>query len=953
MAKGLIRIEETSLGTAVERFSSAVQKRLRYEKADKETIKGFIDAIGQAANLCEKHFSGEFGRFGGQFTSHGTDHAARVLSVAEQLATRIGGKRLKAKELFFLGIAAILHDIGMTAPLPQRVLQKCQNENERWTERRKRHGEATAKILQSCRGAELKVIAKASEDDYHTFLPHICAAHCTSGFQNHVAEIRKLIRQHSTDARYATLAGILLLADELDITCVRARPDRERYHEFRSNLTKAHWWKHWLVSDAEIDGGILRVTCVDETAVSHAGEFSQWTKAKLEQQLDMLQRAFDHEGNHPLWRLEVSIINITNIWWQEKLPELTTEVLESAQSSRLAIPGQRIRRIIDPERLRGRIRNRDAIKDPSVFFRAAIASHISHFRGQGQHVSLEQARKLYVEDRRNMDLITHATAEWLRYVRGDSSGVNLKIFVGEIGVGKTHFLGVFLHDLRKNYAELCQKTILVRAELTERQRGSLIDLQRAVADALYEDLDQRLGIAEEIRSIMLDFYTPGVHPPVPACREEIINWDLEKIVQFIEAIGKICKAESRIAAKLGPRGPSRLCFFLDNSDQLIRTIVGDLYNWCNNMSGIAEALLWVFLRPETFKLLQIEHQRAPIGLRSPEPIYAPTLSAVVEKRINTFPMQFKRNEEIRVPFGPGVLTPEDIQKAVRYVAGQALDTTDHMLVCLTDRIDTDSQPDIRAGLQGLLGILGSHIMTDNEYGKAVLGMATTDRSGTMGNWPRLLEALILGRRIWFSSACGAVENLLYPPNVETYGDYFLLIHILQCLRHQQDEITFLDLCVNLQKLGYTAGRVQVGSRYLSQRQVIREEGNPEDDPFVRRTFPLLIVDTLTERSPYRDQTLMRITPWGDYHISTMLKQARYWKHIFYDLVLPASFTGQLDAKVIHKSATELSGQLRKVFEYLSRVENSWLYGHTSAELRYLGIEAVISKIQRRVLDQLR
>lgn len=447
MAKGPIRIEETTLRTAAERFSSAVQKRLRYEKTSKETTNRFIDAIGQAANLCEKHFSGEFGRFGGQFTSHGPDHAARVLSVAEQLTGRMGGPRVKAKELFFLGIAAILHDIGMTAPLPQNFLQKCQDEDERWKERRKRHGEATAKILQRCRSAELQVIAKASEDDYHTFLPHICAAHCTSGFQEHVEEIRKLTCQHGTDARYATLAGILLLADELDVTCVRARPDRERYHEFHSSLTKAHWWKHWLVSDAEIDGAVLRVTCVAETAVSHAGEFSQWTKAKLEQQLDMLQRAFDHEGNHPLWRLEVSMINITSIWWQEKLPELTTEVLESAQSSRLAIPGQRIRRIIDPERLRSHLRGRDAIKDPSVFFRAAIARHISHFRGQGQHVTLEQARELYVEDRRNMDLITHASAEWLRFVQGDSPGVNLKMFVGEIGVGKTHFLGVFLHDL--------------------------------------------------------------------------------------------------------------------------------------------------------------------------------------------------------------------------------------------------------------------------------------------------------------------------------------------------------------------------------------------------------------------------------------------------------------------------------------------------------------------------
>ena len=559
-----------------------------------------------------------------------------------------------------------------------------------------------------------------------------------------------------------------------------------------------------------------------------------------------------------------------------------------------------------------------------------------------------------------MDLMAHATKEWERFVQGESPGVNLKLFVGEIGVGKTHFLSVFLHDLLENYGNLCQKTILIRAELTERDRMSLLDLQRCVALALYRDLDERLGIAQKIRNIMLAGYTPGVHPPVPAFIEEIITWDANKVDQFIEVVGHICRPGSRIGAQLGPRAPSRLCFFLDNSDQLSMANVAELYSWCNNTSGNAKSLLWVFLRPETFRLLQVQHQRAPIGLRSPEPVYAPTLREAVEKRIATFPMQFKGTERVKLPFGPGEFTPEDVQKAVSYFASQALETADHMLTRLTESPDSDGQPDLRAGLQGLLGILGSHVMTDEEYAMAILGRVTRHAGETGGKrprratagWPRVLEALILGRRVWFSSACGAVEHVFDPPNVETYGDYFLLVHILQCLDRRHEEITFADLCARLGRLGYAMGRVQEGLRHLATRQIILEEGRPDDDPFARRTFPLVMVDVPSENAPYRDSTTVRVTPWGSYHISTLVWQAQYWKHIFYDLVLPASLANRLDARCIHGPAPGLADQLQKVLTYLTEVEASWLHGLTRADLKSLGIAPIMEVTGKKVLKQI-
>ena len=326
-----IRVEAITFDTAVKHFKTDLQKKLKSAMMDDVTIKRFTNAVEQAVNFCKERFTGEFGRFGGQFTSHGPDHAGRVLALAQKLVTRMPAPRITVNEFFFLGMAAILHDVGMVAPLPEEVFKICKDEDQRWQERRKRHGEATAEVITRCQDPELKAIAKAYEDHYYTFLPHICAAHCTSGFRKHVQEIRKLTRQHFIAERYATLAGILLFADELDITWVRASPDRRRYHEFRSNLTKAHWWKHWLVSDAEIDGGILRISCLNNAGIPHVEEFAQWTKGKLEQQLQMLRTTLDDNGNDPLWRLDVTLIPLREIWWQERLPELTTEVLEEAQ----------------------------------------------------------------------------------------------------------------------------------------------------------------------------------------------------------------------------------------------------------------------------------------------------------------------------------------------------------------------------------------------------------------------------------------------------------------------------------------------------------------------------------------------------------------------------------------------------------------------------------------------
>jgi hypothetical protein len=948
--------------TVVAAFCDGLRKKLKSEKADSVAITSYIKAVNHARDYTKEQFDGEFGKFGGQFTSHGPDHAGRVLFNAMELAHRLE-KPLSAREMYTLGVAAIVHDTGMTAPLPPLVVEACENDDQRWDERRKRHGEAAASALLECKGAHLQVIANADRDAY-SFIPDICAAHCTSGFQEHLSTIRRKADALGAGRRYATIAGILLLADELDICCERARPDRSRYHELKSPLTKAHWWKHWIVSNVEFDGGLLRITRISETRLQHSDEFAQWTRAKLEHQLRVLRACLDPDRSERLWRIEISLVGVGDIWWSDELPDLSLDVVEAAQQARLKIPGERITRVIDPERLIGKVQQADACKEPSVFFREAIAKRISHFRGQGQFVSPEEARRLYVEDQHNMGLMEHAIDEWRRYVSGETPGVNLKVFVGDIGVGKTHFLSVFLHELAKRFPELSQKSLAARAELTDRDPKNLLDAQRWVARCLYLELNKKGLLANRIRDLMIEAYTPGVPPQVPSTVEEIGNWPLELINGFISTIGTICKHESGIRPRLKSEAPDALCLFLDNSDHLSADLVGELYTWCNNISGSSGCLLWMFLRPVTFAQLQMKHQQAAVNLRAPEPIYAPTLKQVVLKRMDTLPKRFHPTDKVTLPnvaiaFGqPVTFTPMDVKDAVSYVTNLALETSDDMLSQLTG--DEQNQTNLRGGLAALVGILGSHVITDRDYADALLlrpqvalapGAVAAHRSG-IEKWPRVLEALILGRRIWYSPKCGAIENLLDPPRVQEYGDYFLFLHILQVLTKKGTEVPFGDICFRLARLGYTRGRIHEAVQYLAGREVISDEGNPDEDPFVKRTFPLVIVASSAQDGPYRDNTIIRATPWGDYHINTLVWQAQYWKHMFYQIMLPSSLTSGLRPDVLRDTGSKLAEQLDGVLVYLASIEDAWLYSSSNDQLTEIGIRRVMAKIRERVPRQL-
>jgi len=941
----------------VDVFTEKLGRLMKTEHYDVEARQKVHRAVGYAQqSMCDKFR--DFGRFAGQFTSHGPDHSARVLGHAMELVSRLDD--LKARELLALGLAAILHDIGMVLPFPGHITVPDAQE-DMWALRRKQHGELTTGWL--IENEPICRLITEADSEVATALPHICGAHTTGGFLDHIKKLRNLSGHAGRDGpRWVTLAGFLLLADELDIGCERAEPELLRYREFTSAVTRAHWWKHWSVVRAgPIDGPMFEIVPADSRCISGAEELIEWAQAKLRHQIRMLQEHLDPAGTDPLWRLNVVLCDSAQPQWVGQLPPLTTDVLEAAQAERVKIRGQRLGRIIEPRRLIEGCVDRDATENPSEFFRNCIARCIGHFRGHGHYVRPETAWSVWVEGS-NGRLLSHTINEWSDYMQSDSRGVNCKIFTGGIGVGKTHFVSVFLHQASARQRKLAEKTLFVRAEMTQCQRTNLLDAKRAVARRLFRTLVD-VGLDTRVRDAMEELYSSDVPPQVPRTKQEIVSWDEDKVVGFIEAIGEICNGSSALRDVLGQLAPDGLVLLLDNMDQLEDEVTLDLCNWAYNISGRAHALLWLFLRPETLARLQAMQQRWPVQARNPERIFAPSLKDVVTRRAETFPAHLREHGHNDIPFGEKgdkVVTPEDIGKAIEHITQTAFANDRGLLQSMTEQAEGDGWINLRAGLQAILAVLGSRIIKDDNYSLAILYSKTGDAVAAGLGWPRILESLILGRRMWYSAQCGVVDNLVDPPEVEQYADYFLLVHLLQHLTRDENDPyaihTFGSVCAAMQQVGYSSGRVQRGAQYLWKRLAFGDDvDDPSADQFPGRTFPLLRLPDARGSSTWPRSLRIRATPWGRYHVASLLTQeTQYWKHMAYQIVLPKSICRSLSlGDVRASSGQQLYQFLSHFLEFLEPIEDRWLRHLDEDELGRLGISKVIPEIRKVVRRQLK
>ena len=115
----------------------------------------YLGCFDEAVELCQIRFA-QHGACSGHFTSHGPDHSARVLLHALAIlkqCTTMYEQPPGVRELLCLGVAAYIHDLGMTAPLTNEQLATCHTEHDKWIVRRRTHAQATLSLLErECSG---------------------------------------------------------------------------------------------------------------------------------------------------------------------------------------------------------------------------------------------------------------------------------------------------------------------------------------------------------------------------------------------------------------------------------------------------------------------------------------------------------------------------------------------------------------------------------------------------------------------------------------------------------------------------------------------------------------------------------------------------------------------------------------------------------------------------------
>jgi hypothetical protein len=367
----------------------------------------------------------------------------------------------------------------------------------------------------------------------------------------------------------------------------------------------------------------------------------------------------------------------------------------------------------------------------------------------------------------------------------------------------------------------------------------------------------------------------------------------------------------------------------------------------------------VFFRPKTRHYLESHFGGKQFTLRPVGVICTPKITDIINQRLKIFLSRFKCDETIifEIKGKKYILSPKDCTEAIMYLVGLTSETVHDILPKLTEKINGSDTSNIRAGLQTLIGILGSRVITDEDYIKAIqLYKESLIGKTVFEKWPTMLEAIILGRRLWYSPTCGVIENLIGPPQVEESGDYFSIIHCLQVLlKNNKNKVyNFGTIKNGLELLGYSHSRISEILKFLADRKDMLTDSQSEE--YFERMFPLVTIKTDDLDTPinvsdvlFTNETTIYITPWGEYHLTLLLYQMQYWKHIFYQTTLPQSLIKNLNIDHVNSlHVSDLYHSLELVISYLSKIEKSWLSGLSEYKLKELGIHPIMGKVSEEI-----
>lgn len=245
------------------------------------------------------------------FTDHGVGHSKRIIQVLGSLLTNLqtsGESALTSHELYILLAACYLHDIGM---------QFCRIENksiENYTygdfEWIRRSHPATAEQLIVSRAIrhERGEFSIDLDPDPSYFIPIalVCKAHGSKFFDETVEKLKQdtPYQPGGLPFRGAMLAGLLMLADELDLQLNRATFPED---VTLSPMSTLHHRVHSYVTGVVIMKGSTektRFVQIDMVFPSNSDEYQnlvvRWLKSKLTKQIRRVTKLIQEASNGEL-----------------------------------------------------------------------------------------------------------------------------------------------------------------------------------------------------------------------------------------------------------------------------------------------------------------------------------------------------------------------------------------------------------------------------------------------------------------------------------------------------------------------------------------------------------------------------------------------------------------------------------------------------------------------------
>lgn len=215
------------------------------------------------------------------FTDHGPSHSQRVAGYALRLADLApiaDEKRLNILEKFVLWAAAWVHDLGM---------QK-RTQGESASTIRQTHPARTRQAIET---GEFGLGMK--DPQVLSLIAIVANAHGTHYYRPVVDKEGAATHVRGMHVRVGLLAGLLLMADELDLNTERALED-DAAADFDDPDTAAHWLKHQCVSHVDFEHSENGVHITVDMRYAHQltrrdrAAIEQWIRDKLQRQIALI-----------------------------------------------------------------------------------------------------------------------------------------------------------------------------------------------------------------------------------------------------------------------------------------------------------------------------------------------------------------------------------------------------------------------------------------------------------------------------------------------------------------------------------------------------------------------------------------------------------------------------------------------------------------------------------------